>query len=415
MTSRLSSRVACSVALWLAVSLPCAGVASAQPQEPMPTPVLFDRDMTAGAGATVTIALGRLVAHAEDRFVPLKLFEERGRLRRGANATYRLAKLALFDEPQENWFRVANHEVFGHGGRLRELFDGHIGYSLPAPPPYGRGGGATFFEFDRPPTVEEVLAVSAGGMEANYVAARALAQDALTGGQWHYRDARRYLYSEYDTIRYILDTHGLEKSGHDVGDFIRVYNDLAADVGEKPLSARGLRRSVLASFANPLIAYSYYSTFVSYVWEGHTYAPVPMIPLGATRYLPMVRYHLTSFGTEFVIDNTFVRNGRFFDVTIGAGQTIGARTWSIGLQGTRLASIRGWSIDGEGTVWHRPEWGEQFAATVHRNIAERRGRALALVVQAGFKTDGYMPGDRLRKGAIVRVGAALIPTSRQSP
>ena len=412
MTSGVSSRMA-----WLAVSLLCARAASAQPQAPMPmpTPVLVDRDMTPGAGATVTIAVARLVARAEDRFVPIKLFEERGRLRRGGNATYRLAKLALFDEPQENWFRVANHEVFGHGGRLRELFDGHIGYQLPAPPPYGRGGGATFFEFDRQPTVEDVLAVTVGGMEANYVAARALTRDALTQGEWHYRDARRYLYAEYDTIRYVLDTHGLEKEGHDVGDFIRIYNDVAEEVGEQRLSARALRRSVLASFANPMLVYSYYSTFVSYVWSGHTYAPVPMIHLGATRYLPMARFHLTSFGTEFVIDNTFVRNGRFYDATVGIGRTIGSRTWSIGLQGTRLASLNGWTIDGEGTIWHRPEWGEEFAATVHRNVVERGGHALALVVEAGFKTDGYMPGDRLRQGAIVRVGAALIPTSRQSP
>ena len=66
-------------------------------------------------------------------------------------------------------------------------------------------------------------------------------------------------------------------------------------------------------------------------------------------------------------------------------------------------------------IWHRPEWGEEFAATVHRNVAQRGGHALALVVEAGFKTEGYMPGDPLRRGAIVRVGAALIPTSRQSP
>src|SRR6185503_13122921 len=227
--------------LWLMCSLFCTTVASAQSQDAMPTPLLVDRDMTPGAGATVTIAVARIVARVEDRFVPLQLLEDRGRLRRGVNAAYRLAKLALFDDPQENWFRVANHEVFGHGGRLRELFDGHIGYQLPAPPPYGRGGGATFFEFGRQPTVEEVLAVTVGGIEANYVAARALTQDALTQGQWHYRDARRYLYAEYDTIRYVLDTHGLEKEGHDVGDFIRIYNDVAEDAGEKRLSARALR------------------------------------------------------------------------------------------------------------------------------------------------------------------------------
>jgi len=400
---------------WLAALLFCTRTAGAQPQEPMPTPVLFDRDMTAGAGATVTIALGRLLAHAEDRFVPLKLFEERGKVRRGANATYRLAKLALFDEPQENWLRVANHEVFGHGGRLRDVFNGHIGYELPPPPPYGRGGGATFFTYDRTPTVEEVLAVSAGGMEANYVLARALTQDAITDGQWHYRDARRYLYAEYDAIRYILGTSDLEPEGHDVGDFRRVYNDVAMTVGEKTLSARTLRRRALVSFANPMIAYSYYSTFVSYVWGGHTTAPIPTIHFWKTSYLPMARFHLTSFGTEFVIDNAFVRNGRFLDLTIGAGQTIGARTWSIGLQSTRIRSIGRWSIDAGATVWHRPEWGEELQATTYREVAQRGRHALAVVVQGGWKADGFMPGDPLHEGAFVRVGAALTPTSRQSP
>lgn len=401
----------------LALALSYTNVSYAQ--STAPTPLLVDRNMSPAAGATVTIAVGRLVAHGEDRFVPLRLFEDKGKLRHAANATYRLAKLALFDEPQENWFRVANHEVFGHGARLRELFDGHIGYYLPPPPPYGRGGGATFFEFDRPPTVEEVLAVTVGGMEANYMMARALAQDAVADGQWHYRDARRYLYGEYDTIRYIRGTHDVEKQGHDVGDFLRTYNAVASDMGEESLSARTLRRRVLVSFANPMIAYSYYSTFISYVWSGQANAPVPTLHVGATRYLPMAHFHLTSFGTEWIIDNMFVRNGRFVDATISAGDTIGARTWGIGLQGTRLASFRQWTIDGEGHLWRQPEWGGEFAAAAQRQVAHRAAHSVALVVQAGFKTNGFLAGERLHQGAFVRVGAVLIPTliptSRRSP
>jgi hypothetical protein len=398
----------------LAVSLFYAKTAGAQPAAPSPTPLLIDRTMSPGAGATVTNGVARLLASGEDQFVPLRLFRDEGKLRRGTNAAYRLLKLGLFDDPQENWFRVANHEVFGHGGRLRELFDGgHISYALPPPPPYGRGGGATFFEFPRTPTVEEVLAVTVGGMEANYVMARAIAQDALTVGRWNYRDAIRYYYSEYDTIQYIRGVHPLEEEGHDVGDFLRIYNNVATRVGEKTISARQLRRNVLVSFANPLLAYSYYSTFISYVWQGRTTAPVPTIHFGATRYLPMARFHLTSFGTEFVLDNAFVRNGRFIDVTLTWGQTVGARTWSIGALATRLVSVRQWTIGGEGTVWHRPEWGEQFAVTTSRALATRGGQSLAFVAQGGFKTEGFAAGDRLHQGAFLRIGAALTPTSRR--
>ena len=406
------------MARWLicvAVSLSCAKTAGAQPAAPPPTPLLIDRDMLPGPGATVTNGLARLLADGEDLFVPLRLFTDEGKLRRGTNAAYRLLKLGLFDDPQENWLRVANHEVFGHGGRLRELFDGDISYELPPPPPYGRGGGATFFEFTRTPTVEEVLAVTVGGMEANYVMARAIAQDAMTTGRWNYRDAIRYYYSEYDTIRYIRSVQPLEEEGHDVGDFLRVYNNVATKAGEDTISPRQLRRNVLASFANPLIAYSYYSTFISYVWQGRTTAPVPMIHFGATRYLPMMRFHLTSFGTEFVLDNAFVRNGRFVDITLAWGQTVGARPWSIGALATRMASVKQWTIGAEGAVWHRPEWGGQFAVTASRALGVRGPLALAVVGEGGFKTDGFAPGDRLHQGAFLRIGAALTPTLRRSP
>jgi hypothetical protein len=399
----------------LAVLLTYATTSAAQPAAPPPAPLLIDREMSPGAGATVTNGVARLLAHGEDQFVPLRLFRDEGRLRRGTNAAYRLLKLGLFDDPQENWFRVANHEVFGHGGRLRELFDGDISYQLPPPPPYGRGGGATFFEFSRTPTVEEVLSVTVGGMEANYVMARAIAQDAITEGRWNYRDAIRYYYSEYDTIHYIRSVEPLEEEGHDVGDFLRIYNNVATRAGEKTISARQLRRNVLVSFANPLIAYSYYSTFISYVWQGRTTAPVPMIHFGATRYLPMARFHLTSFGTEFVLDNAFVRNRRFVDVTLTWGQTVGSRTWSIGALATRLASVKQWTIGAEGMVWHRPDWGEQFAVTTSRTLATRGRQSLVFVAQGGYKTDGFAPGDRLHEGVFLRVGAAVTPTSRRSP
>jgi hypothetical protein len=286
---------------------------------------------------------------------------------------------------------------------------------LPPPPPYGRGGGATFFEFPSTPTVEEVLSVTVGGMEANYLMARAIAQDALTVGRWNYRDAIRYYYSEYDTISYIRSVHPLEEEGHDVGDFLRIYNNVATRAGEETISARQLRRNALVSFANPLLVYSYYSTFVSYVWQGRPTAPVPMIHFGATRYLPMVRFHLTSFGTEFILDNAFVRNGRFIDVTVTSGQTVGARTWSLGALATRLVAVKQWTIGGEATVWHRPEWGEQFAVTASRELAARGAYSLAFVAEGGFKTGGFAAGDPLDRGAFLRIGAALMPTSRRSP
>ncbi len=375
------------------------------------TPVLIDPDMSPQAGATVTLAIGRALAHAEDRVVPTRLFVEQGKLRHTANAGYRLAKLLLFDQPQENWLRVANHEVFGHGARIRELFEGgHVSYELPAPPPYGRGGGATSFAYTRLPTVEEALAVTVAGMEANQLLGLAIAKDALTTGEWTYRDARQYLYAENDAIRYIGGVSDLEPEGHDVGDFLRIYNEAAMRGKAATLSARTLRRRVLASFANPLLAYSYYSSYVSYVWSGHTTSPLPMLHLGQTRYLPMARFQLTPFGTQWRIDNDFVRNGRFTDLTLYVGHTIGASTYGIGLQRTRVATIGGWMVDGRGVVWHQPQWGGEIEATAMREIPRlrRASHGVALVVQGGMKSDGFLAGGPIHQGGFIRVGAALV-------
>jgi hypothetical protein len=341
----------------------------------------------------------------------MRLFAEKGKSRRAANAGYRLAKLLLFDQPQANWLRVANHEVFGHGARIRELFDGSpVSYELPAPPPYGRGGGATFFQYTRLPTVEEALAVSIGGMEANQMLGLAIAKDAVTAGDWHYRDARQYLYAEYDAIRYIGGVNDLEPEGHDVGNFLRIYNDAAMKAKAKPLSAAMLRHRVLASFANPLIVYSYYSTYFSYVWSGETNSRLPMLHFGQTRYLPMARFQLTPFGTQWRIDNDFVRNGQFTDVMLYVGQTIGARTYALGLQQTRVATIRRWMFDGGIVAWHQPQWGGEIEATAMREIPRlsRTSHGIAIVVQGGVKSDGFLAGEPIHQGGFLRVGAALV-------
>jgi len=373
--------------------------------------VVVDQHLSPAAGATLINAGGRILAQTEDRFVPLTLFEGGGRVKRTVNVSYRVAKLLLFDSPQENWLRVANHEVFGHGARLRELFDGPVDYFLPAPPPYGRGGGATSFQLDRPPTAEQLLAVTVGGMEANRMLARTLAQDAMTTGSWDYRDARRYLYAEYDTIRYILGTDEDEPEGHDVGDFLKTYNEVATTHGAKTLTARTLHHRVLAGFANPLIAYGYYSTYVSYLWGGSEAMHIPMLRFGATRYLPIVRFELTPFGTEWVIDNAFVRAGRFFNVSFRPGETVGARTWGIGAQSTRLAAWKGWTFDGEADLWHQPEWGGEAKVTAYRQIKTPSWMAgtLALVAQGGYKTNGFLAGEPIYDGGVFRIGVSLAP------
>jgi hypothetical protein len=386
------------------------------------SPVLLDRHLTVGAGATVTTTVADAIARAEEAIVPARLLAERGLARRIANVTYRVSKLLLFDIPQEQWLVVANHEVMGHGARLRERFDGSISYTVDPPAPYGPGGGATFFRFDREPTRHELLAVSAAGMEADAVAARVVAERVFRRGRLRPRDAIRYLAFELDTLTYILSTgDGPEREGHDVSAFLQTYNGLAAAAGAGPLTARTLRREVLVSLANPMLGFAAYG-IGRYLWTGAADARVPALPIGKLRYLPLVRYQLTPYGTEWALAN-YVAGGRWpTRIEVRFGRAPGTRPWGIGAERRELASWRSWRLDAGADLWRQPAIAERADPTAQplrfgmamRGRLERpllpvwfSPRRATIVIDIGGKTAGFVPGEPIGGGLVVRAGVGI--------
>ena len=385
-------------------------------------PVLLDTTMTVGAGATVTAAIGSAVARAEDAVIPSRVFGEHGLWRRTANITYRLLKLTYFDVPQEQWLMVANHELMGHGARLRERFDGPIGYTIDAPAPYGPGGGSTFFRFDREPSPYELLAISAAGMEADAVAARLVAETAFRGGRMRPRDAIRYLAFELDTLNYVLNTGDEpEEPGHDVSDFIQEYNDLATALGASSVTARTLRREVLVSLANPMLAFAVYG-IGRYVWNGAADVRVPALTIAGVRYLPLIRYQLTPYGTEWAVTNHLAGRGWPTRVDVRVGRAPGTRPWGVGIERRNVAALRSWRVDAGMELWRQPTITaapDALARALHfgmqvRSRAERpvvpiwfSSRRATLIVEVGAKTAGFVPGEPLRAGIVARAGVGL--------
>ncbi len=62
---------------------------------------------------------------------------------------WRLSELVGLWLPINYFAMLVQHEIFGHGYRIRDLNTRHIakvdGYSFEMPPPYGPGGAATYF------------------------------------------------------------------------------------------------------------------------------------------------------------------------------------------------------------------------------------------------------------------------------
>jgi hypothetical protein len=405
----------------LAAAFVAAASSPAAAQE-LASEALVDPRLTVGSGATISATIGALVAHAEETAIPDRLFGEPGAPRKTANVAYRFLKHVFFDAPQEQLLLVFNHEVFGHGARLRERFDGPIEYDIEVPAPYGGGAGSTSFVLNREPTPYELLAISAGGMESTSVVASIVAERAFVDGRMQPRDALRYLLFEFDTQGYIASTSADEEPGHDVGDYLRTYNDLASAAGARALTRRQLRRESLVGLANPMGAYALFG-IARYWWNGATDVAVPTLSIAGVRYLPLVRYRLTPYGTEWSLVNALAGRMRPTEVEVRIGRSPLETPWGISVRQRSAARWRGWSLDAAVDMWRQPPVAGSDPRRVEfdlRTGARVRGRGshavmpvwfstsrATLIVEVGAKSAGYVPGEPLRGGVVARAGIGL--------
>ena len=380
----------------------------------------FDRDMTPAAGAADLLTIERALADVEDRWLPPSRFDEPTLLKRALGIGYRLGKWFGLDLPQDHFVMVVGHEMFGHGARLREIGAGDIRYRFDAPIPYGGGGASTEFEGDVLVTRADVIGIDTGGIEAQNVLADRIGRQALAAGALHYREAWLYLESRLDGLRYIRSVSPRSPEGHDVAAFLHDFNDECDPPACTPLVASALKRRALLMLADPLLAYAAYGWGWSYLVRGRDVAALPMIPLPHdVRYLPALHFEMTPYGTALTTEHTILRNRRLTSISIGVGDTGRSRAWDLGVVAADVLR-RGWLRgDVAVNVWRQPlldappdsqvsRTGGLGAATVRFPVGHRVERAGALV-QIGYKSDGFVRGERLHAGPILRIGVTFTP------
>jgi len=245
---------------------------------------------------------------------------------------------------------------------------------------------------------------------------------AFASGRMHPRNALRYLAFELDTFAYVLGTGDAEAPGHDVADFLAVYNARAADLAAPPLTRRGLRREALTALANPMVASAVYGVG-RYLWTGGTSLAVPALSLGGVRYLPMLRYRLAPYGTEWSLVNQLDGRWPRTDVELRVGRAPRVTPWGLRARRRDVASWRDWTLEASFDVWRQPRLphtaDERPSAAAGLGFAVR-GRVersilpvwfsadrATVVIDVGVKTSGYVPGEPLRDGIVVRGGVGL--------
>jgi hypothetical protein len=320
---------------------------------------------------------------------------------------------------------VVAHEVFGHGSRLREIGAHNIRYSFDAPIPYGRGGAVTRFSGDVLVTRADALAIDTAGIEAQNVLADQIGRQALAAGALRYREAWLYLESRLDGLRYIRSVSPHSSEGHDVRAFLLDINDDCDPPACTPLSASVLKRRALSMLADPLLGSAAYSWAMSYIVQGRAFGPLWAIPLPhAMRYVPALRFEMTPNGTEWATDHHFVHEGHLMTVTVGVADTLAARAWRVGVFADDIVRRDRWTGAVEVNVWRQPSLDSSpadqtmqigaFAALTARIRAgpSAFGQRASWFLQGGYKSDGFVRGERVRAGALARVGVSVSPRRR---
>ena len=403
------------------VDVLCPRVAVAQDNRPYV--VVFDRGMTPAAGTTDLLTLERAVADVEDRWLAPSRFDESTKTRRAFGIGYRLGKWYGLDLPQDHFFMVVAHEVFGHGSRLREIDAHGISYGFDVPIPYGPGGGVTEFRGDVVVTRGDALAIDTAGIEAQNVLADHIGSQAIMSGAIHYREAWLYLESRLDGLRYIRSVSPRSSEGHDVKSFLLDFNDGCDPPLCSPLSASALKRRALLMLADPMLAYAGYAWAMSYLIHGRPSGAVPMLGLPwGLQYLPALRFEMTPYGTAVTMEHNFVRHNRRTSLSVGVGDTGRERAWDVGVVATNVVQRAWLRGDFAVTVWRQPGLdaspnaqtfmtGALGTATARIPFAGDSGpakRAVVLLV-VGYKSDGFVRGERLHAGPIIRVGVTYHP------
>jgi hypothetical protein len=383
--------------------------------------------MSPAAGAEGLVTIQHLLASAEDRWLPLKVGAERSRPAFALGILYRTGKFFALDMPQDHFFLVVAHEYFGHGARFRELGDGRLRYGFDAPIPYGSGDAFTKFNGRFPVSPLADLNVSAAGIEAQHSLADAITERAVARGRIHYREAWLYFESRMAAMSYILSASPISAEGHDAADYLETF-EKACTAPCEPLTRNYIQRRALLALADPMLYYAMYGVAVSYIGNGSTTGPMPLIPVGGgVRVLPSLGYAMAPYGTEWTVRAAFQqqqraqsKERRFTSVALRVGNTGASSTWGITVRMADVLRLRGLRIAIGADVWRQPELladktsepqnlgASGLATTIVPLPRLLRSQWIdGIHVAAGYKSQGFVPGEQLSRGGFLRAGIAL--------
>ena len=340
---------------------------------------------------------------------------------------------------------LINHEVNGHGFRLRSLqykvaayglfhpVSIRIAMLLPIPAIGGYTGLADLLERD------EFITMVIGGSEANNVLAQQVLLKNFSLKTVDHRVYDLFFKSFTDLPLYIAITEDDaaptkgEKDAQDAkdeegntaaeekkikGDIEYYQEKINQKHGSKGISIRDLKRASRVFLFNPILYTSIWAFYMHIFW-GKRQFTIPHLKLGNIKYMPLVRMGLTPFGIAYYWVNYVSYKQKTFLFSINAGNSSFYSDYygGVQIQTNQLWMGKHYGLDVMANLWYQPKlvlqaedqvedknhWGGLLSIDNKLRISKN------LILNAGvsYKTKGFVEGISSKGGLGFQGGLTL--------
>lgn len=305
---------------------------------------------------------------------------------------------------------VVQHEIFGHGYRLREYHINDIGYTI------GIGWGSTGFDASEFNTLATPVktAVVAAGMEANAIFSQQIRQDWVLQNQIDSREALLYLITSLDQSEYILGTSDESTYlGNDVNSYVLYVNEWH---NNDNLSKSKLRSYAYWDFVDPSLYVGLYS-IGNYLMNGYQSVKMPMLDIGNIKYTLCGRLLLAPYGPEFQLQNyVLTTNNQLWQFNLRYGNNSTIQSYGLDIWTSPIWCYKNWTFSNKFFIWQQPTFLKQAIATDAKGnigIADlvradyKITNNISTFGEFGYKTAGYIQGLPLSNSWVWRLGFSL--------
>jgi len=388
---------------------------------------LIDFPWTAAAGVPTTLTLQKKLTAWQDSILPSKIRGDTTLREHRASMWYRFGKIVIIDGTIETLVMAIEQDFFGHLARSREFKASGLSYQIGAPIPFFRPMGT--MKYDKPvieskASRQQIAHIAGAALESGSIATEELSIRWMQRKSLFYREALHLLRVQLAGISSVMTvSNSFGSTNSAAGDWLYYTNRNYGHTSNYYYTAGNLKRDyALAAFTNPLLYTSLYSVFYNYMIQGKDSMAIPAIKLGYGKYvLPWVRFGFTPLGPEWIPEITVTKHRQVLSFYGRIGSGVFTNSYGGGIKAYNLVRSTKISLNAHVAFWNQPylfkNWGDQEVTNVGWGgaalvtgsflVTKNSTHPMSVVIQAGYKTKGFMEGEIWNATPVIKVGLSF--------